>query len=150
MNIQVLFSIMSDRAAYHSAVAETVPCKLWANSSDMFTSSAANNNAANKAQMIADQFKNNRNELLYDYTPGVSSMSELELSEKPAATVNYLFTASTRAIVTMPARQSFVSNASLGVKTANEEYIFEDVLEDVTPTNVIQFVPRGRFHQSRT
>lgn len=156
MNIQVLFNIMSERAAYHAAVAERVPCKFWANATDMQTTMAANGNAADPAQKLADLFKHNRNEMLYDYTPVTAVSADADMVEKPESVMTYLFTASTRAMVAMPTCQSFVSNAALGSKPAAsaadywyEDSMAEEVLEDVTPNNVIQFVPRRTANQRR-
>lgn len=153
MNIQVLLDIMSDRAAYHASVAENMPCRSWMSALDMNHAVAANSNTENPAVKQAELFKNNRNEMLYDYVPS-------EMAAKPSAIKTHLFTASTRAMITMSPVQSFVSNCStLGQENVPEakpvqNYWYEDmpmeaVLEDVTPTNVIQFVPRNRVRQNR-
>lgn len=172
MNIQVLLDIMSDRANYHAAVAETVPCKLWANSSDMFSAVVANSNKTSQAQMLADQFKNNRNEMLYDYTPNAGAAADMKLTRKKKRVMTNLFSKSTNAMVTMPTCQSFASNVSNAVMHTTkdnilsiqyqktDEYRFEDVAEeeivialvesdgkrssDDGQNNIIQFVPRQK------
>lgn len=141
MNIQVLFDIMSDRANYHAAVAETVPCKLWANSSDMFSAVVANSNKSSQARMLADKFKNNRNEMLYDYTPNAGVAADIKLTGKKKRVMTNLFSKATNTMVTMPTCQSFASNVSNAVMHTKDnvlsiqyqktdEYRFEDVPEE--------------------
>lgn len=117
-------------------------------------STAANSNNENTAVKAASLFKNNRNEMLYDVDPAAPV-----LDAKVVAVKTRLFTSSLRSIVTLPPAQSFAVNHTTFGKSAPDkavmpEYWYEDmpneaVLEDVTPTNVIQFVPRGPGRRGR-
>lgn len=164
MNIKKLLYLMATGLAYQAAVAANMPFKLQANAADMFT--AANGNTQVKSELVADQFLNNRNEMMYDYTPsvGAAAMATLE-DAAPASTVAYMYKTSAGRMVAMASSQSFVSNMlaatqsvangpTTSVSSDATDYRYEDVpdteiLRDTSADNVIMFVPRHRLHRHR-